>query len=85
MKSSFDFSAGNRGSVVHPAPGKSAITLRLDDGVMNRFRQQVNAAGGGNYESLINTALREHIQCQGHPQLEQTLRKVIREELRAAG
>ena len=85
MKSSYDFSAGNRGSVVHAAPGRSAITLRLDDDVIDWFRQQVNAAGGGNYESLINTALREHIQCQGHALLEQTLRKVIREELRAAG
>ena len=85
MKSSYDFSTGTRGPVVPPAPGKSNITLRLDDEVIDWFRQQVNAAGGGNYESLINTALREHIQCQGHTRLEQTLRKVIREELRAAG
>jgi uncharacterized protein (DUF4415 family) len=85
MKSFYDFSTGTRGPVVPPAPGKSTITLRLDDEVIDWFRQQVNAAGGGNYESLINTALREHIQCQGHAQLEQTLRKVIREELRAAG
>jgi uncharacterized protein (DUF4415 family) len=85
MKSSYDFSTGRRGAVVPPAPGKSAITLRLDDDVIDWFRQQVNAAGGGDYESLINTALRGHIQCRGHTQLEQTLRKVIREELRAAG
>lgn len=85
MKSSYDFSAGTRGSVVPPVPGKSVITLRLDDDVIDWFRQKVNAAGGGNYESLINTALREHIQFQGHAQLEQTLRKVIREELRVAG
>ena len=85
MKSPYDFSAGTRGSVVHPGPGRSAITLRLDDDVIDWFRQQVNAAGGGNCESLINAALREHIECQGPAQLAQTLRKVIREELRAAG
>ncbi|MCU0833668.1 MAG: BrnA antitoxin family protein [Chromatiaceae bacterium] len=85
MKSSYDFSTGTRGPVVPPAPGKTTITLRLDDEVIDWFRQQVNAAGGGNYESLIDAALREHIQCQGQNRLEETLRKVIREELRGAG
>lgn len=85
MKSSYDFRNGSRGPVVPPTPSKSAIALRLDDEVIDWFRQQVNAAGGGDYESLINTALRDHIRCQGHTQLEQTLRKVIREELRASG
>jgi uncharacterized protein (DUF4415 family) len=85
MKSTYDFQTGTRSAVVPPTPGKSTITLRLDEEVIDWFRQQVNAAGGGNYESLINSALREHIQCLGHAELEQTLRRVIREELRAVG
>ena len=85
MKSTYDFHTGTRGAVVPPTPGKSIITLRLDEEVIDWFRQQVNAAGGGNYESLINSALREHIQCRGHAELEQTLRRVIREELGAVG
>ena len=48
------------------------------------FKAQVNAAGGGNYQSLINAALREHITHKQEP-LEATLRRVLREELRKAG
>jgi hypothetical protein len=48
------------------------------------FREQVHAAGGGNYQSLINEALRQHIQQQREP-LEITLRRVLREELERVG
>ena len=44
------------------------------------FREQVHSAGGGNYQTLINEALRQHIQAIRQP-LEETLRKVVREEL----
>ncbi len=40
-------------------------------------------AGGGNYQSLINSALRDYITHLEQP-LEDTLRKVIREELKNA-
>ena len=46
--------------------------------------EQVDAAGGGNYQSLMNQALREFIKRSKEP-LESTLRRVIREELRKAG
>ena len=44
------------------------------------FRSQVHAMGGGNYQTLINNALRSHIQHCQEP-LQETLRRVLREEL----
>ena len=79
-----DFSKGKRGSVVKPDPNKVRITIRLDADVIEHFKNFVHLAGGGNYQTLINDALREHIQARDKG-LEKTLRKVIREELRAAG
>ena len=79
-----DFSKGKRGSVVKPDPNKVRITIRLDADVVEYFKNIVREAGGGNYQTLINDALREHIQVHDKG-LEKTLRKVIREELRAAG
>ena len=79
-----DFSKGKRGAVVKPDPNKVRITIRLDGDIIDHFKKQVHAAGGGNYQTLINDALRAHIQTQSNP-LEDTLRKVIREELRHVG
>ena len=84
MKKTDDFSKGTRGAVVPPPKGKSRITIRIDDDILDWFREQVSAAGGGNYQTMINTALREHIANRTMP-LEKTLRRVIREELRKRG
>ena len=84
MKKADDFSDGKRGRVVSVPKGKSRITIRIDDEILDWFREQVSAAGGGNYQTMINTALREHIANQTVP-LEKTLRRVIREELRKRG
>jgi len=84
MRKNYDFSNAKRGAVLPPAPGKTRITIRLDDDVLEWFRGQVDRAGGGNYQSWINEALRQHISRVQEP-LEDTLRKVIREELRKAG
>jgi len=78
-----DFSKGKRGAVIKPAPNKERITIRLDADVIAHFKQLVHEAGGGNYQTLINDALREHIRALKQP-LEETLRKVIREELKKA-
>jgi hypothetical protein len=80
MRREYDFSKGKRGPVLKTPPGKTRITIRLDNEVLNWFRAQVHAAGGGNYQSLINQALVEHIGARREP-LEQTLRRVLREEL----
>jgi uncharacterized protein (DUF4415 family) len=80
MKDEYDFSNGRRGAVVPTPPGKTRITIRLDDEVLDWFRDKVNDAGGGNYQTLINDALRDHIRHEREP-LEETLRRVLREEL----
>ncbi len=81
MKKQYDFSKGKRGAVVKVPRGKTRITIRLDDDVLAWFRRQVDSAGGGNYQTLINDALREHLARVQEP-LEDTLRRVIREEIR---
>jgi uncharacterized protein (DUF4415 family) len=85
MRKDYDFSKGKRGPVVAPDPDKVRITIRLDEDVIGWFREQVNAAGGGNYQTLINKALREYIDSRTAEPLEKTLRRVIREELRKQG
>jgi hypothetical protein len=54
-KKEYDFSKGKRGPLVPIPPGKTRITIRLDDEVLDWFRAQVHAAGGGDYQSLINS------------------------------
>jgi len=76
-----DFSSGKRGAVVPSDPNKVRITIRLDADIINHFKSIVNNAGGGNYQSLINLALREHIEAH-NKSLETTLREIIRDELR---
>ena len=80
-KDEMDFSHAKQGAVVKAPANKTRITIRLDDDIINWFRSQVDQAGGGNYQSLINNALRQHIEQQ-EGILETTLRKVIREELK---
>jgi uncharacterized protein (DUF4415 family) len=81
MKEEYDFSRGKRGALDPVAPGKTRITIRLDDEVLDWFRERVERAGGGNYQTLINAALREHIDRHS---LEELLRRVVREELSRA-
>ncbi len=81
MQEEYDFSQGKRGPVVPTPAGKTRITIRLDDDILDWFRQEVHRAGGGNYQTLINTVLREYVRDRREP-LEETLRRVVREELR---
>ena len=81
MKKQYDFSKGKRGAVAKVPPGKTRITIRLDEDVLEWFRAQTHEAGGGNYQTLINAALREHMASRVEP-LEETLRRVVREELK---
>ena len=78
MKEQYDFSGGKRGAVIKT--NKEKITIRLDPDVVDWFRKQVE--GGGNYQSLINEALKAHIKQQGES-LETILRRIIREEMKA--
>ncbi len=81
MKKEYDFSKGKRGPVVRAPKGKTRITIRLDNDVLAWFRRQVDTAGGGNYQTLINYALRRYITQREEP-LEDVLRRVLRQELR---
>lgn len=83
MRKEYDFSKAQRGPAVAVSAGKTRITIRLDDDVIEWFKAQVESAGGGNYQSLINAALREHMRRADEP-LEKTLRRVLREELKRA-
>ena len=82
-KNEHDFSAGKRGAVLAPPPGKTRITIRLDNDLLDWFRRQVHDAGGGNYQTLINDVLRERVEAPSQT-LEQTVRRVVREELARA-
>jgi len=80
MKKQYDFGKGKRGAIEPTPPGKTRITIRLDDEIIQWFRDQVTEVGGGNYQTLINNALQEYIHQKKEP-LEETVRRVIREEL----
>jgi len=84
MKREYDFSNAKRGPVLPAPTGKTRITIRLDDDVTEWFLDQVERASGGNYQSLINNALRDHMERSRSPP-ETTLLRVIREEIRRTG
>ncbi len=75
-----DWDNAKRGPIFPPDPNKVRITIRLDRDIIDHFKQQVLDAGGGSYQNLMNEALRQHIALE-EGQLEDMLRRVIREEL----
>ena len=79
MKPEYEFKKAKRGAVVPIPKGKTRITIRIDDNILDWFREQVDRAGG-NYQSLMNEALSQYVRNAKEP-LEATLRRVIREEL----
>lgn len=74
----FDFSRARRGAVVKLEPGKTKISIRLDNTVLEYFRNLVDKAGGGNYQTLINDALLEYVHQRSTLEI---VREVVREEL----
>jgi uncharacterized protein (DUF4415 family) len=81
MEPEYDFSKGKRGAIEPVPKGKTRITIRLDDDILEWFRVEANNKGGDNYQTSINEALRQHIQQQTQEPLESILRRVLREEL----
>lgn len=77
-----DFSRAKRGAVVKAEPGKTKISIRLSNNVLEYFRDQVDKAGGGNYQTRINEALLEHIHRRSALD---SMRQVLREELASYG
>ncbi len=82
MRKEYDFSRGRRGAVLGAPRGKTRITIRIDDDILQWFRDQMRKAGGGSYQTAMNEALRRAMESsEGH--VEGALRRVLREELRA--
>jgi uncharacterized protein (DUF4415 family) len=87
MKQQYDFSKGKRGRIVPPEPeprGKTRITIHLDEDLVDHFLQKAERSGGSTgYQTLINDALRQYVEGRA-PKLEDTLRRILREEIKAA-
>lgn len=87
MKKEYDFSCGKRGRIAprdSESRGKTRITIRIDEDVLDYFLKKADASGGAvGYQTLINDALRQHAENKA-PKLEETLRRILREEMRAA-
>ncbi|MBW1940323.1 MAG: BrnA antitoxin family protein [Deltaproteobacteria bacterium] len=81
MKQEYDFRNAKRGAVI-PQKGKTRITIYIDDDIINEFRNRAEMAGKG-YQTIINDALREYIGKSKSTLDEDTLRRVIRKELKA--
>jgi len=85
MKDRYDFSKRKRGRVRPPGPeveGKTRITIRLDQDILDRFFRIAEESGGKTgYQTLINAALRNYLDRKV-PKFEDTLRRIIREELK---
>jgi hypothetical protein len=79
MKKEYDFTGAKRGQVIK-TPGKTRITIYIDDDILETFRDRSEAAGRG-YQTMINEALRRAIGDDSSPVDVSTLRRVIREEL----
>jgi uncharacterized protein (DUF4415 family) len=75
-----DFTNAKRGPVVPSEPGKTKISIRLDNRILEHFRSLVEQAGGGNYQTLINDALMESIQQQS---MLEAVRQAVRQELQS--
>jgi hypothetical protein len=80
MKNEYDFSKGKRGAIEPTPPGKKRITIRLDNEIIEWFRGQVESRGGGNYQTMINNALREYV-SNSIETVEKIIRRVFREEI----
>jgi uncharacterized protein (DUF4415 family) len=85
MRKEYDFNRGKRGAVV-PSRGKTRITIMLDNEVLKYFRERAEASGAG-YQTMINAALRNVVDCENNGDEELTvakLREILRQELHAA-
>ena len=88
MREQYDFSKAKRGTVIS-SPGKTRITIMLDDDVIEFFRASADASGVG-YQTRINAQLRKalndstkKVKTDDKPITVATLRRVLREELQS--
>jgi len=79
MRGEYDFSKAKRGAVVK-SPGKTQITIMLDNDVIEAYQKQAEAQGIG-YQTAINRALRNTISGDDAPLTAGVLRQILRQEL----
>lgn len=87
MRKQYDFSKAKRASTVPhlarlqaEAKGKTRITIMLDNDLLMTFKAKAESEGTG-YQTLINQTLRRAAGAVNVDEV--TLRRVIREELKA--
>ena len=83
MKRAYDFTKGRRGAVLRPK-NKTRITIHLDNDVLAAFRERADAEGRG-YQTMINEALRKALGQAEQGVSADTIRRIVREELRKTG
>jgi uncharacterized protein (DUF4415 family) len=90
MRKEYDFSSAKRaGEAPHlarlqaEAKGKTRISIWIDDDVLAVFRARAATEGRG-YQTLMNEALKAACAEEAAPLTLKSIRRVIREELRAA-
>jgi uncharacterized protein (DUF4415 family) len=83
MKKEYDFRSGKRGAVV-PQRGKTRITVYVDNDILEELRRRADAEGRG-YQTVMNELLRQHVGKRKRPLDEDSLRRILREELKTAG
>ncbi|HMB54738.1 MAG TPA: BrnA antitoxin family protein [Thermoanaerobaculia bacterium] len=64
MRDEYDFSEAERGPVVETPEGEVRITIRLDEDAVQWFKARVDAEGGGDFQAMINSALRDYVEHQ---------------------
>ena len=83
MKKEYDFSQAKRGAVLS-TPGKTRITLYLDNDVLDHFRVVSEKTGRG-YQTLINEALKVQVGLAEQLLTPEVVRRIVREELALQG
>ena len=85
----YDFSQGRRGAIL-PSPGKTRITIMLDEDIIEFFRTRAEALGTG-YQTITSTSLRTAVvqasskkRKDEEPLTVAKLREILREELHAS-
>jgi uncharacterized protein (DUF4415 family) len=82
MRKEYDFSKGKRGPAIE-SPGKTRITIMLDDDIIEAFRARAEVRGIG-YQTAINEALRAALNDENAPLTTGKLREILRQELHTA-
>lgn len=79
MRAEYDFSKAKRGALI-ARPGKTRISIFIDNAVLDAFRARAGSAGTG-YQTMMNNALKAALVQTALPVTESGLRAVLSEYL----